>query len=105
MEAGAEREDLVGEQLVGAALPPTLLPPGRRRPRGGEGGSHRALASGLLESPGRRKETEAKRTRVFFYSGEAASLGWAVVEKQVFASKRRLGWAGPWRWHGVAGLA
>jgi hypothetical protein len=46
VEAGAEGEGLVGEQLLGGALPPALVPPGRRRLGGGEGLPHRVLAGG-----------------------------------------------------------
>lgn len=82
MEAGAEREDLVGEQLVGAAaaaLPPALLPPGRRRLRGGEGRSHRVWTRA------RHGRTEDERNRnVLLLAQRQIGLGWAVEEDRLF---------------------
>ena len=66
VEAGAEGEDLVGEQLLGGALPPALLPPGRRRLGGGEGRSHRALAGGGSATTKTGREERRREIEVFF---------------------------------------
>jgi hypothetical protein len=60
VEAGAQGEDLVGEQLLGdGALPPALLPQGRRRLGGGDGRTHRDSTRASRRRRRKRNPTSA----------------------------------------------
>ena len=82
VEAGAEGEDLVGEQLLGGALPPALLPPRRD---GLEAEKAGRIAHSQVPRRRRRWEVRRKEIEVVFFYGRAAAVG------LVWAGARRIG--------------
>jgi hypothetical protein len=87
VEAGAQGKDLVGEQLLGGgALPPALLPQGRRQLGGGDGRTHRDSTRALKR---RRKRNPTSVLRLDDVAVELDGLGQIEVTRE---KQSELGW-------------